>query len=270
MSPHPLDSAWAKFEWAKTHMNTLGAEIRGASDGHPKRIPLGRQYEPDLEAVVYRIEHVPEIRERWSLLLGDAIHDYRCALDHLWWQLAIKHLSREPTQQEAPNIQFPIVRNASDWPNHRFLRHVDSTHAAKVERAQPYHPRQPNVLNALGSLAELSNEDKHRRIHITTWVASQSNYVSPGPERFRDCVPLRQVDGEYQPVIDLTAPSTPPNAGDEVARVLVQPTGSDPDVDLEARLSGYVAIRETWDALTCLEAIDNQVWAILRAFDPLL
>jgi hypothetical protein len=267
---HPLESAWAKFKWAKTHMNTLGAEIRKACDGDPKRIPLGRQYEPNLEAVVYRIERLPEVRESWSLLLGDAIHDYRCALDHLWWQLAIKHLGREPTKKEAPDIQFPIVRDANQWPTHRFLQHVDPAHAAKVQIAQPYHPTLPNVLNALGSLAELSNEDKHRRLHITTYTATTSTYVSPGPERFRDCVPSLQIDGGYQPILHLSAPGSPPHVGDEVARVPVEPTGSDPDVDLEAHLDGYVAIRETWDVLACLEAIDHQVWATLRAFDPLL
>jgi hypothetical protein len=44
--------------------------------------------------ILWIVETLPEIDEEWGLMVGDAIHNIRCALDHLWWQLAIDHLDR--------------------------------------------------------------------------------------------------------------------------------------------------------------------------------
>src|SRR5258708_3115833 len=110
MTRRSLAGCWAKLAHAIEHINTLRAEIEEAGTPDPTSIPLRRAYEAADGAVVYRIERVIKVSERWPLIVGDAIHDLRSALDHLMWQLAIVHLGRVPTAKEAPNIQFPEVR----------------------------------------------------------------------------------------------------------------------------------------------------------------
>src|SRR5262249_9060417 len=127
-----LGSARAKFNRAKAHVYALHVDVHEANGVDSHLIVLGRQYEPEAQAIVYRIKRAAKVRDGWGLVIGDAIHNYRSALDHLWWQLAIKKLGREPTKEEAKSIQFPILSDAADWLTHRYFRHIDPTDAAKV------------------------------------------------------------------------------------------------------------------------------------------
>jgi len=58
--------------------------------------------------VVYRIDRVMQIRDHWPLIVGDAVHDLRSALDHLMWQLAIVYLGRQPKKTEARDIRVRL------------------------------------------------------------------------------------------------------------------------------------------------------------------
>lgn len=101
-----LRSSDAKLAHAKTHIDALRIEVMATNNGDIETIALGLKYEPETQAVVYRIERMPEVRDSWGLLVGDAVHNMRCALDHLWWRLAIEHLGREPVGKEPKDIQF--------------------------------------------------------------------------------------------------------------------------------------------------------------------
>src|SRR6266849_3284747 len=104
-----LTDAWAKLDRAKRHVDDLRAGITKVAytkDLNAIPIPLRRQYEVDLGAVVYRISSVIHISDDWPLLAGDAIENFRAALDYLMWQLAVLKLGRQPTQKEASAVQF--------------------------------------------------------------------------------------------------------------------------------------------------------------------
>ena len=64
-------------------------------------------YDPDEGHYVVYAKTRPEPLPNLSLILGDVIHCARGALDFTAWQLACKHLGREPTDEQAPSIQFP-------------------------------------------------------------------------------------------------------------------------------------------------------------------
>ncbi len=259
-----LDGSWAKLERAKAHIDTLRAEISETTEGE-LNLPLRRQYEPEHAAVVWRIESVPEIRDSWGLLVGDALHNLRCALDHLWWQLALKHLGREPTKREAKKVQFPIVDASTAWSGHRFLKYIDPEHAAKVEPMQPYHPAPPNSLNPLYALRELSNIDKHRVLHVITRLPHELIFRAPTPEKFHDCYadnPVRVVFGSSM------GGEARPN--DEVFRIHVTPTGQNPDVEVNPNLTAHIAFHDNWNPIDTLDGIGAQVAIILEAFEPLL
>jgi hypothetical protein len=264
---HPLTDSWAKLERAKGHVDDLRAEITEAADGKPNVISLRSEYDGDTQAVVYFAERIPEVRDSWGLLIGDAIHNFRCSLDHLWWQLARKHLGREPTDKEAPAIQFPIFSSPDQWTlPHRYFRHVESADADLVEDLQPYNgDRGEYDIHPLEALAEISNTDKHRMVHVT-FVRSQDTEVTlPSPADYIDCEP---VGSRGRTLMDVTEPGVPIEVGDEMIRVFVRPTGPDPNVKLKANLTGYVAFRGDWEVLHSLDKIGEWVVGILDRYQP--
>jgi hypothetical protein len=101
-----LDSARAKWERAKIHAEQLLAEMKDACDGgNPRVTRTSRRFDSDTNEIVWTAEAiVPEIAPAWPLMIGECVYNLRCALDHLWWELAIDHLGREPTGDEAPAI----------------------------------------------------------------------------------------------------------------------------------------------------------------------
>src|SRR5262245_24739618 len=50
----------------------------------------------------------PRLPGSYSARFGDAIHNYRCALDHIAWQL-VRH-GKTPKPPQENRVQFPIYR----------------------------------------------------------------------------------------------------------------------------------------------------------------
>lgn len=270
--PYALDlrGSLAKIDRAKKHIDALRRAIKEVA---PKGefVSLRRQFEPEQRAIVYRIERIIEIPEDWSLIIGDAVHNLRCALDHLAWQLAIRHFNGlEPADRRIiKQIQFPVVIQKDQWVAHINRKHMSVADAENLKEFQPFNlgpnSRAQGKLHPLEMLAGfsgLSNIDKHRSIQVTYTVLHEGRFTNDG--RYIDCTPLLNKDGLGQWI--LTPPSATPKPGDEILRVLVVPMGPNPDVDFKASIAGYVAIREKWDAIHCLDAIANIVETILRKF----
>jgi hypothetical protein len=270
-----LSSARAKLERAKIHINALRAEIDREGTPNPKLIPLRKQFEPEYGAIVWRIERVINISDDWSLIVGDAAHNLRCSLDHLAWQLALRRFNGvEPTDRKTiKEIQFPVCLDESIWDKPYVNRkHMLIADAEKLKQFQPFnlgpisrasgsiHP-----IEALGGFGGLDNTDKHRRIHMVNVAPQAGTFGQEGPIKFRDCefVP-NTINGG--PDLHNSFPGNPPRPGNEILRIPVTPVGPNPDVNFEASLTGYVAIRETWDVLNVLDSISEVVAKILKLF----
>ena len=266
----PLDSAYAKLNRAKAYVEALRASVIAASpNGEPENFTLRSYYDASAQAVITVVDVVPEDPGDWGLLLGDALHNLRCALDHLAWQLAIRKYGGEPTDRKIiRNVQFPIVTDQSEWPTHRHRKHMLDSDADILWKFQPFHQvgQGPNVMSAVWALAVLSNQDKHQMTHPAYAVGHQGNFRNTG--RYEDCVPRREIMPDGTPAdVAITGLSTL-RPGDEVVRVFVTPTGPSPEVDLESRVTGYVAVNETWNLMETLDACAHAVSDILQAFTP--
>jgi hypothetical protein len=114
-----------------------------------------------------------------SLILGDAIHNLRSALDHLVFQLVVSNPDPDkPSDVPNDKTMFPICDT-----KHGFRRQVDKLGritgvsddvAAIIQRFQPYHRRDAGLdhrVHALWLLNTLENIDKHRRMTIVAGVA---------------------------------------------------------------------------------------------------
>ena len=250
-----LSGAWAKLKRAKTHIDAFHSSVEAKLGPHPIHYGLGRKFKPDQSVVAFYIDRLVEIDDCWGLIIGDAIHNLRGALDHLTWQLAIRHCNGvEP--KDANSIQFPFETDRTKWPR----KFIDAADSAKLEDLQPFN--NDPVTTAMGlphpfvMLKTLSNGDKHRTIEVTTH--HPANYVIP-KLILRDC----EFRGEN---IGLTAFAGTPKLGDEVFRVPVIATGSNPDVELEGYVSCYIAVRERWNVDDVLAQIHQRVETLLSRF----
>jgi hypothetical protein len=277
-----LEGSWDKLERAKTHVEQLRAEMIEAGGGEADPpIPVRREFDKESRSVVSYIESLPEVRKEWGLVIGDAVHNFRCALDHLWWQLALRNLRREPTRKEARDIQFPIYGVEADFWGSRYLKHVSSDAAKEANAFQPYSTPQAGLppvpaafavtFHPLAVLNSLSNTDKHQVVHVTYAVVSQGEWrLSTDTLRGRDCVmENRTVDGGEQVPWRMVGFGGPPRVDDPIFEVFIRPTGPDPDIDLKARFTGAVAMGKSWHVLRTLDAIGEWIVAILDRFDPL-
>jgi hypothetical protein len=110
-----LDGSRAKLKRAQAHIDAFHTAVEEKLGAHPINYGIGRQVDRDQSAVIYRINRLIEIDDGWSPIIGDAVHNLRCALDHLAWQLAIRHCNG--VEPKNPNsIYFPITASLHPIP----------------------------------------------------------------------------------------------------------------------------------------------------------
>jgi len=268
----PLESAWLKLERATTHVNQLRCEITAAGNGDSHSLPLVRQYEPDLEAVVYRVREGFQVLAHWPFLVSEAIHHMRSALDSAWWQCAIKFLGREPTEDEARHVSFPVRKPGKYWDAQGYRGWVGPVFETIASRYQPPKTWAHSGFYALGSLDRLWNLDKHRNIPVLVVVVGSGEFRVPRPDEYVDCVPnyRETASGERSPgPLSIPSPQNP-QPGEEVARMFVRKTGANPDVDIQAKITVNVVTAANWDLMDALDRFGATVLQILGEIEPLL
>lgn len=102
----------------------------------------------------------PPVSE-WALLVGDAVHNARSALDAEIWHLAHRD-DGKPTNPT--RVAFPVTSDARAWVNS--IKALETVSAESLERArlaQPWvdSPAAPDQ-HWLSILSRLDNDDKHR------------------------------------------------------------------------------------------------------------
>lgn len=111
----------------------------------------------------------------WSLILGDAIQNYRSVLDYLAWTAV--DLGTEPKPLAKPwEIQFPIIDSRhfatadKSWRKEvaKRLPGVDATFIDIAKGHQPYDwtSSRGDERHPLALLNFLSNRDKHRELQL--------------------------------------------------------------------------------------------------------
>lgn len=140
MTDDPLLGCRLKLQGAWRHRQALGEELQAflaRADPEPSPLHLG-------------------------VIVGDFLHNLRCVLDHLIWQLVVLS-GQEPDKHN----QFPIFNTLDAYKKNagRYLRGVAADHRALIETFQPYHLETDAAYHSLAVLRDLSNIDKHRFVH---------------------------------------------------------------------------------------------------------
>jgi hypothetical protein len=117
----------------------------------------------DLMSVEFRLRMLAEPPlERWSILLGEAVHSFRSALDGLAFQLS--HLDGK-SPERPKQVYFPVVRNPKDWRNKsRNLTSMPEELLGRIEAVQPFVTNPNGEISALWAIHELDLLPKHRQL----------------------------------------------------------------------------------------------------------
>lgn len=162
----------AKFEQGSKHLNSLDLAL--APFGDPNAYVVVRESDRVAGQQVWRLDSdVPEIPIDPSLLLGDALHCFRSALDHLIWQLVLVN-GEAPGRSNA----FPISQTQDKYEasNTRMLRGVSPSAKALIDGFQPWQ----RGYHGLWALQELNNTDKHRHLYLAVVSVLRTSFVQPG------------------------------------------------------------------------------------------
>ena len=181
-----LSSVKAKLSRAIEHAKSVEDEIRswGNTD------PFFLTYEVNSDSTRYSVIHrfkpgaiAPEI-ERWSLIVADSVHNFRCALDHLVYAVAVAE-SREEPPPWADKLMFPICDDESGF-NYEVekrgrLGTISKPMRAVFELFQPYKRPYPRLPPVLSMLRDFENSDKHKLLRVLFTALSSGNVGFFGP-----------------------------------------------------------------------------------------
>ena len=173
-----LEGVDLKLKWAKNRFDILSERINEfVVEPGQDRIVL--EQHPDLRGML-RVNHVHRPPPEWGILIGDCVHHYRTALDHLLFQLVVANTKGRIPAKVMRRSEFPIFNSGPRFrgklnrkgeplagSGRAKIQHVSPEARAIIERLQPYHRRKNPGSRALWQLQELSNIDKHRLLHVT-------------------------------------------------------------------------------------------------------
>jgi hypothetical protein len=209
-----LSSAWSKLARSDEHLQALHKKTRAFFDSNPYAFGLERDLEHS--RYVFSTLLVTPPPPKLGPIFGDYIHNLRCALDHLAWQLAlIRYGGMIPTDAER-QIQYPIGKDLTSFRCHSALPHFKREHVTFMEGFQT---AQGGPSDLLMLIRELSNTDKHRIMHpLAVSIADQTpDFVATKDAVIRD---VSYVPGKL--LVENT----------EFATVAFEKTGPDPEVEM--------------------------------------
>jgi hypothetical protein len=187
----PLDGCRAKLDRAAEHLDSLRPEYDAWFGDGRDIIETVEADEPASDGgpvwLVSRCARtVREPPARWGLVVGDALHNMRAALDHLACRL-VELAGNSPSLATAFPIwdRDPYANRDDERRFERVLAGMRPGDAEAIRRLQPYQDPTSEESAKLIALAALNNLDKHllilpvlinfhEEIPLTTWTVTGS------------------------------------------------------------------------------------------------
>jgi hypothetical protein len=265
-----LEGCEAKFGRGKAHAQELRAKV-GESLGD-YAYPFRGERDEDARKYVFYIEELPTLDPEWSLIFGDAIHNFRATLDHLTVQLAILGQKRALTPDEVQAAGFPVLEKPDDWklvagPNK--VKLLRSGERERIRELQPFNAtdqsiwgrdatvyggvRPPRLIYAL-HLADIF--DKHRFVH-PSWYAVKD-------------VEMPDIAG----IQSTAAHGQRLEAGSELGEWGFFPEGPFPELPADLDISRYFPLAVEFDygysMVEFIDEIESLIERIIDLFRPAL
>jgi hypothetical protein len=271
-----LEACYAKLGRAEYHINVLREEV--AAEG--KKVALRTEFDSEeLGSTICRrkVVSVPTFSDRLSLIASDAIHNLRCALDCLAYELVA--LDNKGVYWD--KAQFPIADSVERLSrrDRGTLKLLSAPHRAFVESVQPYstgsrpaHWKPGKKLgphfekwatsfeDPLRVLRELSNKDKHGLL-----LETAMGVETDSPAKWH----VKAIRGsQIQPgMVVLSIPATL-YPGAELIWARVDITDSDPQVEMNVEFTPFVSFRKYGSVEKALDLIGAKVAQVVGQFQP--
>jgi hypothetical protein len=250
-----------RIERAKRHIAELNTAIGSFFNSQPYEVTNKR--DPDTKRLIYYLLRVENTPAELSVIVGDALHNLRSALDHLMLLITLAN-----GQPPGDNLYFPVSDSVAKHAKKQkdLLAKIGSTAAIQMDGIKPYKGGNDD----LWRLHKLNNIHKHR---LLVTVGSAFHWVDIGPQLHNHL--QKAVAGAYEippiPRIHLTPANKmcPLKQGDEL---FVDAPGAEPQ-NLQFGLAvafGEPGIAEGESVTDSFKAFVPLVEQIVNQFAPLL
>lgn len=152
-----------KLDRADQHLQSLIDEIARWKLTNPYAI--SHEIDSETGDDIVRFNRIDQPPRLIAQLIGDCLHNLRCVLDHLVYDLAIANRGTL-TDEESRETMFPIFISPDGF-NARGLRRIRYVSLAVqtiIQSLQPYHTGDAAITHWLWLLEQLQNIDKHRAL----------------------------------------------------------------------------------------------------------
>lgn len=180
-SGDPFAGVNVKIRRGDEHLHALNDDI--------EKWVLPDSYEPFGEYSDDRKVHMIGIRyrqhpnfARWAALTGDALTNYRSALDYIVYALAVTAAGIDPPPKES-SLAFPITSAEHHFASavgRNRLHGLPVDKVAEIKRAQPYN-RTDAGGSVLTRLRDLNDPEKHRRLALAAFMVNHPKEIGIGP-----------------------------------------------------------------------------------------
>ncbi len=150
--PLDLRGAHLKIDRAKKHISDLDAERARFLGSNPYAGVA--KFHPETDTTEFVLQSLPDIPDTIPLILGDAVHNLRAALDHLACEL-VRSAGVEPK-----GVYFPICETAEKYEAESAgkTKGMPAEAKSEIDRIRPYGGGN----DGLWGLHRLDIIDKHR------------------------------------------------------------------------------------------------------------
>src|SRR5665213_367238 len=181
-----MEGPIARLRRAVEHYRTLKDVFHGGVDAKRRSVRAERHRDGlEYRFRVGEIEPVPPV---FSVILGEAFFNLRSALDHLVYELHVRHYGGSIPADAAGASAFPIrmrerKNKGAPIPTDRWdcIKRLGQRERTSIEWLQPYkgwdshYPPSTQIGRlrlALADLDGLNNIDKHRQFHLVQTMAA--------------------------------------------------------------------------------------------------
>lgn len=224
-----LLSARAKLWWGSQNLERLNKTVGSSLKGDGAAFIAEREADSRY-SIVLDTTNIPT--SLWALLLGDAVHGFRGALDHTAWQTVLHGKGLSESKRKQNRIQFPIFDRPEAFDNAALLPYVGDECRTVFLEAQEYD--RPEDTRRLRILAALSNDDKHRLL-IPSVLSLAPEDIQLRVGHNDDIASIGEFIGTIRAGERLEGQAVIGYIPDVVV------TGANPDMKVEGNLSAFVA-----------------------------
>jgi hypothetical protein len=231
MMAHPLDGASAHVAHAEKLLRDLVPLVKAVEREYKES--LFAKYDKQTDNITLGIKRPRPLPFDIALIVSHVIHDLRCALDYIVYELA-----RHDSGQIQEDTQFVIQDKACVFAKQvkRRLKGLSPGHVAAIEQLQPY-----NGVEWTKTIREISNPDKHRQL----WALDR--------DFFADIVAIRDDHGTLMPECDLILSAV-----------------GDAGFDVKVKFGHTITVKfeDGLPVVETLQALQAQVASAVESFKP--